>query len=244
MNPRSDSFLRLVHRPDANDIDRVPSGGNRGGTVPPSDYFLIVTEGKVTEPTYLNLLRDRLRLASVRIRIAAGRTSDPKHVIETAVSLREEPICKAREGKASLVEPDEYDQVWAVIDTDVAIRNGSWNEIRLLAEQTNVLLAPSTPCFEFWLILHLCFTTRTDLFDGAAAKRAFKDQLGLDYSTNAKMANRAIESIIPHYASAVRNARKVRAHHQGDEKPWPPNPSTDVDLLITELTKSSRTAQL
>ena len=244
MSPRPDPFLRLVHRPDANDIDRVPSGGNRGGTVPPSDYFLIVTEGKVTEPTYFSLLRDRMRIASVRIRIAPGRTSDPKHVIETAVSLREEPIRKAKEGKASLVEPDEYDQVWAVIDTDVAIRNGSWDEIRLFAEQSNVILAPSTPCFEFWLILHLCFTTRTDLFDGAAAKRAFKDQLRLDYSTNAKMAKRAIESIIPHYVTAVRNAQSVRVHHRELGTPWPPNPSTDVDLLITELTKSSRTGQL
>jgi len=206
----------------------------------PGDSFLVVTEGTVTEPVYFSLLLRELQLSLVRIKVQPGDASDPRHVIETAAREAKEQERKARKGLLGLTDPLRFDQVWAVIDTDVAVRMGSWNDVQQLARARKVSLAYSTPCFEFWLLLHLAgFTTRSDLHNGAAAKSAVKEALGRDYSTNRDIAKEAIGSFIAKWPEAVGHAEAVRLYHQRACTPLPCNPSTEAYRLARALNDSA-----
>ena len=207
--------------------------------VKPGDAFLIVTEGKVTEPVYLELLRRDLELSVVSVKVEPGDASDPRHVIRTAERLASEQKRKHKKGLLAINEPAKFDHVWAVVDTDVAVRNNIWNDVLQLATAKKVMLAHSTPCFEFWLLLHFGFTTRSDLVDGAAAKSAVKHALGRDYSTNEETAKEAIAIFFSKWPEAVGHAENVRRHHEGARTPKPANPSTELDRLARALNDSA-----
>ena len=206
----------------------------------PGDAFLIVTEGTVTEPVYFDLLLRDLQLSVVRIKVQPGDASDPRHVIRTAEREAREQVRKAKKGVLGINEPAKFDHVWAVVDTDVAVRNHIWNDVRQLATAKRVRLAHSTPCFEFWLLLHLVgFTTRADLVDGDTTKSAVKHALGRDYSTNKEIAEAAIASFLSKWPESVGYAEQVRRHHRDAATPQPANPSTEVDRLERALNDSA-----
>ena len=205
----------------------------------PGDAFLIVTEGTVTEPIYFDLLLRDLQLSVVRVKVQPGDASDPRHVIRTAEREAKEQVRKAKKGVLGINEPAKFDHVWAVVDTDVAVRMGFWNDVQQLAKSRKVTLAHSTPCFEFWLLLHLGgFTTRADLVDGDAAKSAVKHALGGDYSTNEETAKEAIASFLSKWPESVGYAEQVRRHHRDAATPQPANPSTEVDRLVRAMNDS------
>jgi hypothetical protein len=204
----------------------------------PGDAFLIVTEGTVTEPIYFDLLRSDLQLAVVRIKVLPGEAPDPRHVIRTAEREAKDQLRKAKKGILGITEPPKFDHVWAVVDTDVALRQGFWNDVWQLAKGSKVKLAHSTPCFEFWLLLHITFTTRADLVDGDAAKSAVKQALGGEYSTNEGVAKKVLRTLVPKWPEAVGHAERVRRHHEDAATPPPANPSTEVDLLVRAMNDS------
>jgi hypothetical protein len=201
----------------------------------PGDGFLIVTEGKVSEPVYFELLRESLELATVTVKVMPGKASDPRHVVQTAVDEVKALARRVKRKKTAVDELEKFDHVWAVIDTDVAVRHGFWNDVVQKARDLKVKLARSTPCFEYWLLLHLQMTTRSDLVDGDTAKRAFRHEFGQDYSTNREITERAITAILPKWPEAVKHAQQVRQHHESANTPSPANPSTEVDLLTCAL---------
>ena len=206
----------------------------------PGDAFLIVTEGTVTEPVYFDLLLRDLQLSVVRIKVQPGDASDPRHVILTAEREAKEQARKARKGILGINEPPKFDHVWAVVDTDVAVRRGFWNEVRQLAAARKIKLAHSTPCFEFWLLLHIAgYTTRANLVDGDTAKSAVKHALGRDYSTNEEVAKKVIPTFLAKWPEAIGHAEQVRRYHQDAATPVPANPSTQVDLLVRALNDSA-----
>jgi len=208
-------------------------------TAQPGDAFLIVTEGRVTEPVYFDFLLANLKLHAVRVKVMPGRASDPRHVIETAANEVKEQLRKYRKGLLAITEPAKFEHVWAVIDTDVAVRMGYWNDVKQLAAARKVRLAYSTPCFEYWLLLHLLDTTRGDLVDGDAAKHAVKQELGRDYSTNEETACEVMPLFMPHWQQAVLRAQRVRKLHVDAATPEPANPSTEVDRLVQALNDSA-----
>ena len=206
----------------------------------PGDAFLIVTEGTVTEPVYFDLLLRDLQLSVVRIKVQPGDNSDPRHVIRTAEREAKEQVRKWKKGVLGINEPAKFDHVWAVVDTDVAVRNHIWNDVHQLAIAKKVQLAHSTPCFEFWLLLHLVgFTTRADLVDGDAAKSAVKHALGRDYSANEETAKETMATFISKWPEAIGHAERVRCHHEGAATPQPANPSTEVDRLVRAMNDSA-----
>lgn len=206
----------------------------------PGDSFLVVTEGTVTEPVYFELLLGELELSRVWVKVVPGDHSDPRHVIRTADRIAFEQQRKAEKKQLGVGEPEDFDHVWVVIDTDVAVRNDIWNDVQQLAAARQVMLAHSTPCFEFWLLLHLVgFTTRADLVDGDAAKSAVKHALGRDYSTNEETAKEAIAGFLSKWPEAIGHAEKVRRHHQAAATPQPANPSTEVDRLVRAMNDSA-----
>ncbi len=225
--------------PKAASLERKKHATQAGATTKPGDTFLIVTEGTVTEPVYFEFLLQDLQLYAVHVMVVPGRASDPRHVIATAAEKVKVHQWRRKKGLLSVTEPQKFDHVWAVIDTDVAVRLGYWNEVKQLASLKKVKLAHSAPCFEYWLLLHLRDTTRGDLVNGTAAKRAVREELGRDYSTNEETAREAMPLFIPHWPKAVKHAERVRRYHQDGGTPAPANPSTEVDVLVSALNDSA-----
>lgn len=203
------------------------------------DTFLIVTEGLVTEPVYFELLLSDLQLYAVQVLVLPGRTANPRHVIETATETVKTHAKRRRKGQLAVTEPQRYDHVWAVIDTDVAVREGIWKEIQRFAAAKRVKLAHSTPCFEYWLLLHLKETMRSDLINGNAAKQAVKETLGYDYSTNEQVARKVMPLFVKQWTNAVKHAKRVRQNHIAAGTTEPANPSTQVDQLVCALNDSA-----
>jgi hypothetical protein len=220
-------------------LKRKAAAAMRPACANPGDSFLIVTEGTVTEPVYFELLRESLQLSTVTVKVMPGKASDPRHVIQSAADEVKKLARRVRQKKVAATELKSFDHVWAVIDTDVAIRLGYWNDVIQKARDLKVKLAHSTPCFEYWLLLHLKMTTRGDLINGDTAKRAFRDELGHEYSTNREITEQAFKSLIPQWPTAARNAQKVRQHHDDANTPSPADPSTEVDRIVSALNDSA-----
>jgi hypothetical protein len=224
----------------ASSLARRKAAAVAASGVKPGDAFLIVTEGTVTEPVYFELLCADLRLPAVKIRVEPGKASDPRHVIETAAEEVKAHARRAKKGRLGHTEPLRFEQVWAVVDTDVAVRHEFWNEVESLAKARKVKLAHSTPCFEFWLLLHIQGkTTRSDLVNGDAAKKAVKHALGRDYSTNEASARSVMPSFIGKWPDAVAHAESVREYHHDARTKLPANPSTEVCSLVRALNDSA-----
>ncbi len=207
----------------------------------PGDSFLIVTEGTVSEPIYFELLRKSFQLSTVTVKITPGKASDPRHVIQSAADEVKALARRVKRNKIAETELEKFDHVWAVIDTDVATRKGFWHDVSQKARDLNVKLAHSTPCFEYWLLLHLRMTTRGDLVDGDAAKRAFRKEFGSDYSTNREITKQAFLFLLPKWPVAVGNAGLVRKNNDAANMPAPADPSTEVDLLVRAMNDSAPT---
>ena len=222
----------------AQSLERKAKQASTLSNVQAGDAFLIVTEGRVTEPVYFELLRSDLQGSAIQIRVVPGTHSASQYVIETAARAAKNQLRKAKRGQLSIREPAKFDHVWAVIDTDVAVRDGFWNEVETLARSRNVKLAYSTPCFEFWLLLHIRGFTTGPLLDGESAKRAVGQELKSNYSTNEKVARQALQTLIDKWPDAVGNGDKVREFHISAATPLRANPSTEVCALVRALNDS------
>ena len=114
------------------------------------DKVLIVTEGEKTEPLYLSAVCDHFGLNQANIEIDPKSDSSPTSVVKYAKSL------------ISQNKTDPYNHVYCVIDRDThedyqtALDQVSGFKNR----DTQLHLIVSTPCFEYWVLLHFIYTTK------------------------------------------------------------------------------------
>lgn len=109
----------------------------------PYDRVLIVCEGTKTEPDYFREIVEAYRLSSANVVVASGRGSDPETVVDTAVERYE--------------KDSDYEGVYVVVDRDAhagfaAAEDRMRNAPGGLRDVAHLI--PSTPCFEYWLLLH------------------------------------------------------------------------------------------
>ena len=115
----------------------------------PEPRFILICEGRNTEPHYFDALRAHFgwRIALIYER-GAG---DPMMVAEKAVKRAREEGLYQKSVKGAKVQA-KADQVWAIFDRDT---HGRFEEAIRLCEQSGVRVGRSIPCFELWLLLHL-----------------------------------------------------------------------------------------
>jgi len=191
--------------------------------------FLIVVEGKATEPSYLGEVRIRLRRKSAQIVVYHGDHTDPEGIVREAIQLRDK---QAEKAKKSANEP--FDQTWVVFDRERQNhpRREQLPRALKLAEKNGIRVALSVPTFEFWLLLHFDFTTAA--FDGCDAVRKALKKFIKDYEKG----KLPLDDLMDRIGTAINHAGRCRKHWDtagGDR-----NPSTDVDLLLHELNASAR----
>lgn len=206
-------------------MSRRRRGAARRRKRPQSDRWLVhvYTEGKVTEPEYLEEIGRRYR-ATIRIEIAE-RHGVPKTLVDHA--------CKEMDSyKRSRASGDAPDQIWCVFDRD------SHQQIRLSinrARQKGVYIAFSNPCFELWLVLHR--QDQNAYIDRRAVKKlAQRHRLVVNKSID----NRAIPDLIRLYENAKKRAIWLDRMHQRNLTQVPDNnPSTGVWRLVDSIRQGS-----
>ena len=142
----------------------------------------------------------------------------------------------------------KFDEIWIVFDADYYLRDHK-NRFHKLTEgvgcakANGINIALSNPCFEYWLLLHLDFTTAPmsscdEVVDHINDTKVLNRKLGRDDLKEDKIARAVIPIFVDKVEQAVTNARNVRHFHKTSGCVFPPTPSTDVDKLICSIVET------
>ena len=190
--------------------------------------ILIVCEGQKTEPLYFTALKNDYRLHATEIRIISAKRSDPMSLIDTAKQNYSD----------SIEEGDPYDSVFCVFDKDEhAHYNDAVKTIAKLEPKSVYYAITSVPCFEFWLLLHYCYTTRQ--FESKKNKSAAEQvvcELKKHISKYEKGDPNIYEKTKESIDKAIINAKKVNEFSKNNGTD---DPSTQVCYLVEQLIEAS-----
>ena len=104
---------------------------------------LVVTEGRTTEPQYVERLGQYLRQHSALVSVkSVGVGKDPSAVVLKCIELRDEA---QRKGK-------DYDWCVCLVDRD---QHSTLSEAAKLAERERIIFLVSNLKFEVWLLWHV-----------------------------------------------------------------------------------------
>jgi len=107
-------------------------------------HYLIVCEGKKTEPAYFEYIQNMLPKSLLTTIEVRGEGDNTVNVVKKAIALREE----RKRSKAP-----NYDEVWAVYDKD-DFPASRYNDAVRLSEKEGIKSGHSNQSFELWYILH------------------------------------------------------------------------------------------
>ncbi|MCX8495822.1 MAG: RloB family protein [Akkermansiaceae bacterium] len=208
---------------------RRPRGSTR-----PGNSILIVTEGEVTEPVYFEALKHKLALQTVEIEVVPAGKGDPRRLAEAALKEQKKRRKDAKDGTLGFSKATDFDELWIVFDTDVPVEHGRFHDGVGFATAKGVKSADSSPCFEYWLLLHLDYTT-APMTRFSDVKPRLVSALGREYAKDCKESAKLISPLLEFLDRAMTHARQVRAHHEDAGTPSPANPSTQIDRLIQSI---------
>ena len=202
-------------------------GNVRGASRNPDPWILVVTEGKVTEVSYLKALKVILK-RSFELPSIPTDHGDPLTLVELAKQKRTD---LERDAKRTRDPKTRLDEVWCVFDRDEHDKPRLSQAIDN-ARAASIKVAYSNPCFELWLLLH------------------FRDQPGDQHRHHIQ---EMVGTFIPGYdkyvppdalsdpnriASAVKRARSLAQHAEEEGDPYR-SPTTSVYGLVCSLLNSS-----
>ncbi|MBD2385696.1 RloB family protein [Cylindrospermum sp. FACHB-282] len=195
-------------------------------------YLLIVVEGQETEYNYFNSLIRELKLTTIKIKVVSAAGGDPLVIVNTAYKLFQAKLQESKRGG----EP-QYDEVFCIFDDDN--KPEKYKEALNTATEYNFKSITSIPCFEFWFLLHYCYTTspfthykelspklETELRKAGILKTGESYDKS-DVELYAKLKPKLEEALI--------NALRLAKKHPNEDGCT--NPSTKVHLLVKELQK-------
>lgn len=175
----------------------------------------VLTEGKVTEPEYVKILKSIYREVNIKI-INRGKGS-PKTLVNKAINYQ---------SKLDNSNPD-YDEIWCIFDVDEHRDiEGAIQESR----DSGINIAISNPCFELWLVWHYQDQTGS-IHRHAIQSRAKK----LGITDGKKITAKAQKELLDRYNDAKTRAKELESKHEGDgSKSWK-NPSSQVWRFVDRL---------
>lgn len=190
----------------------------------PRGVVAVLTEGRVTEPEYVCLLRRRLGMGVDCLVLKDVPAVDPATLLKKAKELRADNKRAAAKGREALV-----DQWWILSDTEGSRHpHPRLAETAFAAKQAGIRFAFSDPCFEYWLLLHYTYTTAGELEAKDMVRRLAEFIPG--YGVKNKHPDICDPTI--NLERALKNAERVRVHNiqSGSD-----SPRTDVDLFVRSL---------
>lgn len=101
--------------------------------------LLVACQGTVTEPGYLNMLKNHFRAPAITI---LAKAKDPVKLVQEV---------------AQKVNKEEFDQAFVLIDVDDSPADQIHRAISLCQKSKRPIeLIVSNECFEVWLLAHFC----------------------------------------------------------------------------------------
>lgn len=188
-----------------------------------------MTEGKVTEPQYVDGFCRHNKLQLVHVE-TFGIGATPQKVVDEAM---ERKTAAEQEAKTQDDPFVAYDSVWCVFDVDQ--HQGIANAFDS-AKAYDIKIAVSNPCFEVWLILHF-----QDSGSPSSSNEA-KTKLGQILKRNHKCDYTKQVNFSQHYAAGYPGAverAQIQAKQAGEVR-YPPHPYTGVFELTEEILKSNK----
>ncbi len=182
--------------------------------------IIIATEGKnKTEKTYFQEFNgsDKRYI----IVFARGNNTDPVNIVKDAITTAHDID----------IEPIDGDQIYAVFDIDYG-KLGQIKDARELAQEQNVHLVLSNPCFEVWLLLHFRYSTREYGNNAEVIKELCNQWPAFRKNID------SFQTLNDCRETALENARRLRKHHLDTKETSiieKCNPSTEVDELVNRL---------
>ncbi|MTJ07741.1 MULTISPECIES: RloB family protein [unclassified Anabaena] len=195
-------------------------------------YFLIVVEGEETEYNYFNSLIRELKLTTIKIKVVSAAGGDPLVIVNTAYKLFQEKQQESKRGG----EP-KYDEVFCIFDDDN--KPEKYKQALSTAKEYNFESITSIPCFEFWFLLHYCYTTTPfssykelrPKLESEMKKEGILKQ-GETYNKSYKL---LYEKLKLNQDKAIDHAIKLEQKHPNEDGCT--KPSTKVHILIDKLKK-------
>ena len=198
-----------------------PSGRRpRRGHTPrrPRRVIRVLTEGKVTEPTYLTAWARRYR-HSVSLSLRESGMAP-----ETLVDRAAQHMRRRRRSKRG---DQDFDEIWCVFDIDqhpnipTAIHN---------ARQSGVEVAVSNPCIELWLVLHV--ENQTAYISRRNVQRRASE---LQLTSGKGIPDSAWNTLFDEFQTARQRAKTLDQRHAGNGSPPRSNPSTGIWRLVDRI---------
>ena len=184
---------------------------------PPRYILRVLSEGKVTEPSYLHEWARRNR-QTVGIKLEDAGMTPAALVRRAREYVRTQPRKRAAR---------DFDEIWCVFDTD---QHANLPQAINEAGQSDIEVAVSNPCFELWLVLHA--REQTAHIDRHDVQR-LASTLGL--ADDKRIPDTAWDALIEGFETARQRARALDERHAGNGSPLRENPSTDVWRLVDRL---------
>jgi len=183
------------------------------------NYYLIVCEGKQTEPNYFKALKKQLPRGILNIDVL-GTGADT----QTIVNIAENKNIESKETSRP------YDKVWVVFDRDQFPLDKFDNAIKS-AEAKKIGCAWSNKAFELWYLLHFeyCVTKMSC----KEYNKSLSNHLKSKYQKNDPNMYEKLKSL---QGTAIKNSERLLKMHLG-ATPSRLNPATTVHLLVKELNK-------
>lgn len=191
----------------------------------PYKTILIVCEGEKTERLYFEKLKTHLRLSSANIIVVNGTGSAPINLIDFAMKYIEKMA--------------DIDEVYCVFDKDehstfdAALKKiDAYRPKRNSKSKPKFIAITSTPCFEVWLLLHFCYTSKPYVksHHKTAAEQVISE-LKKYFPSYAKSESLFL-SIKEKQKTAIIHAKKLANENKSMNSN---NPSTNVHELVEQL---------
>ncbi|WP_284742301.1 RloB family protein [Amycolatopsis sp. RTGN1] len=173
---------------------------------------MVFTEGKNSEPDYINGLK---KLPHIAENVAMNIEIHPDHGV---------PLTLVRLAADKIVD-DEIDECWCIFDVEWPKNHPNLEQALALAKKASVRLAISNPCFEVWLILHhqqFSKFANTDEVESASRKLDGRPGKSIDAAT-----------YMPLRKEASKRAKLLEKRHD-DNGTWFPhdNPSSGMHHFL------------
>jgi hypothetical protein len=176
------------------------------------ETFLIICEGKETEPNYF------LKFRAPRT-VVVGIGKGGLKLVEEAIKRKE----REKEGR--------FTQIWCVFDKDET-PDDDFNQALRKAKKAKIQVAYSNEAFELWFYLHFKYHSRHT--HRAEYEKLLSDCLGSSYEKNqADM----YDKLLSRQSEALKNAARLLASYQPHD-PALDNPCTTVHKLVEVLNNS------
>lgn len=203
-----------------------------GNRKPKAESYLIVTEGKQTEPNYFKGLAN-----NVRKTCSGGRIDVPS--IEVRGEGRSTVSLVKEAGRINDLPENNYQHIWIVFDKDDF---DDFNDAIELAANYGFNVAWSNQSFEYWLYLHFDYLdTALDRTQICVKLSSIFKQNRIDPNGYRKNMPNIYELVTEHgnVDDAIEHAKKRRREFEecfgsdSNRSDW--DPCTTVDLLVDEL---------